>query len=331
MHHRQERRCVEKPERLVARPERGDFRPVVGLDHALRAPEAPRGEPESIVSIVRGREERPLRDVVATGDEGDARAASRRLGVLKAFDEKSLIFAEVMSEGVLEANDMFLRWWRRLFRGRQIERPVRGGEILPHLHRGDRESLGNLVEAGAAAVGRQQLLHPQPGHRQQIVESVFVFRAGEPADRRSAVTGPRGQITGEEPGVEAGQKGMLRRGRDRVGLSRRRHLAAGHTVMNPRPTFECLPVAKVVAKRLDRKAASGFAITVAAAAVHGKKRPAVIDEIRGGGAESHRPQERNHGGSKPRPPHPVHSSPASRPVPSENASTSKPIRCSIEV
>ena len=295
------------------------------------------------------REKNAFRNVVAAGDEGDAAGTSGRLGGLEAFNEKRLLLSELMGERVLPANDQLLRRGRRCAGGRQFERPVRGGEILANLHRRDRESFTDLVETGAAAVGRQHLLHPQPGHGQQVLERVFIFRAGEPADRGPTVAGPGRDIGGQQPRVEAVEKGPPVGLGNRPCLARRWHLATGHAVVDPGPSLDRLPVSEVVAERLDGEAAFGTAVGMTLAAVRRKKGPPVADQIRGGGPAGHRtnknqqrgqrcqrgPHERHwqpdHRGEKPRSLHHVHSRPASRPVPSENASTSNPIRCSIEV
>ena len=244
------------------------------------------------------REEGALRDVVAAGDEGDAAGAARRLGGLEAFDEKRLLLSELMGERILCANDQLLRRGRRRSGGRQVECPVRGGEILANLHRRDRESFTDLVETGAAAVGRQHLLHPQPGHGQQVLERVFIFRAGEPADRGPTVAGPGRDIGGQQPRVEAVEKGPPVGLGNRPCLARRWHLATGHTVVDPGPSLDRLPVSEVVAERLYGEAACGAAVGMTLAAVRCQESPPAAEEIRGGGAASHRTNKNQQRGQR---------------------------------
>ena len=117
---------------------------------------------------------------------------------------------------------------------------------------------------------------------------MFIFRAGETADRGPAVAGPGRNVGGQQPDIDALEKGPPAGLGNRPCLARRWHLATGHTVVDPGPSLDRLPVSEVVAERLDGEAAFGTAVGMTLAAVRRQEGPPVADEIRGGGAAGHR-------------------------------------------
>ena len=127
---------------------------------------------------------------------------------------------------------------------------------------------------------------------------MFIFRAGETANRGPTVAGPGRDIGGEEPRVEAVEKVAAFTLWGWRGLARRWHLAMPHAVVDSGPAFDGLPVSEVVAERLNGEAAFRAAVGMTLAAVGRQKSPPLADQIRGGGAAGHRTNKNQQRGQR---------------------------------